>query len=129
MLPIQLLVQNLLYDLSQIAITFDHVDPEHLRVPRDWDHRGLRRFMLYIGPISSLFDATTFLLLWFVFGANDPSWRILFHSGWFLEGLLTQTLVVHLIRTQKKPFLEARPAALLLWSTVAAVAVGVLPWL
>ena len=125
MLPLQLLTQNLLYDLSQTAIPFDSVDAEYLAKPRKWEARDIGRFMLFIGPISSLFDYATFALMWFVFRANAPEHQSLFQSGWFIEGLLSQTLIVHMIRTAKVPFLQSRAAPSLLLLTAAVVAVGI----
>ena len=125
MLPIQLLVQNLLYDISQTAIPFDNVDEELLRRPQRWNPRELGRFMLYFGPISSVFDIATFALMWFVFAANTPETQTLFQSGWFVEGLLTQTLIVHTIRTQKIPFLQSRAAPALSAMTLAIMLTGV----
>ncbi|WP_027015242.1 magnesium-translocating P-type ATPase [Comamonas composti] len=127
MLPLQLLVQNLLYDLSQIAIPFDRVDDELVAKPLRWNPADLGRFMLFFGPISSLFDILTFALMWFVFAANTPEQQSLFQSGWFVVGLLTQTLIVHMIRTPKIPFLQSRPAWPLLGATAAIMAVGI--WL
>ena len=124
MLPLQLLVQNLLYDISQIAIPFDNVDEELLRKPQRWNPGELGRFMLFFGPISSIFDILTFALMWFVFLANAPERQTLFQSGWFLEGLLTQTLIVHTIRTRKIPFLQSRAAPALLVMTGAIMALG-----
>ena len=126
MLALQLLIQNLLYDLSQLAIPFDRVDQEYLRRPRRWEVRDIGRFMLCIGPISSVFDFTTFALLWYVFGANTPGAQALFHSGWFVEGLLSQTLIIHMIRTAKVPFLQSTAAPALLLLTLVIAAVGVL---
>ncbi|PJI50625.1 MAG: magnesium-translocating P-type ATPase [Pseudomonas sp.] len=125
MLPLQLLVQNLLYDLSQIAIPFDHVDDELLRQPQQWNPDGLGRFMVFFGPISSIFDIATFLVLWHVFGANSPAQQTLFQSGWFVEGLISQLLVVHMIRTRRIPFLQSRAAWPLLGMTLAIVAVAI----
>ncbi|WP_325435531.1 magnesium-translocating P-type ATPase [Pseudomonas nitroreducens] len=125
MLPLQLLVQNLLYDLSQIAIPFDHVDDELLRKPQQWNPDGLGRFMVFFGPISSIFDIATFLVLWHVFGANSPAHQTLFQSGWFVEGLISQLLVVHMIRTRRIPFLQSRAAWPLLGMTLVIVAVAV----
>ena len=125
MLPVQLLVQNLLYDISQIAIPFDNVDEELLQKPQRWNPGELGRFMLYFGPISSIFDILTFALMWFVFLANVPERQTLFQTGWFVEGLLTQTLIVHTIRTQKIPFLQSRAAPALLFMTAAIMATGV----
>ena len=125
MLPIQLLVQNLLYDISQVAIPFDNVDEELLTKPQRWNPGELGRFMLFFGPISSLFDLLTFALMWFVFGANNPERQTLFQSGWFVEGLLTQTLIVHAIRTQKIPFVQSNAAPALLLTTGAIIAIGI----
>ncbi|WP_315809590.1 magnesium-translocating P-type ATPase [Pseudomonas sp. C9-3] len=125
MLPLQLLVQNLLYDLSQIAIPFDHVDDELLRKPQQWNPDGLGRFMVFFGPISSIFDIATFLVLWHVFGANSPAHQTLFQSGWFVEGLISQLLVVHMIRTRRIPFLQSRAAWPLLGMTLVIVAVAI----
>jgi Mg2+-importing ATPase len=125
MLPVQLLVQNLLYDISQAAIPFDNVDPELLQKPQRWNPGELGRFMLYFGPISSIFDILTFALMWFVFHANAPERQTLFQSGWFVEGLLTQTLIVHTIRTRKIPFLQSRASPGLLAMTGLIMAAGV----
>jgi Mg2+-importing ATPase len=125
MLPMHLLVQNLLYDISQIAIPFDNVDEELLRSPQRWQPGEIGRFMVYFGPISSVFDITTFCMMWFVFGANTPERQTLFQSGWFVVGLLTQTLIVHMIRTRKLPFIESRAAPALLATTLAIMAVGI----
>ncbi|MFV3369366.1 magnesium-translocating P-type ATPase [Pseudomonas sp. NY15435] len=125
MLPLQLLVQNLLYDLSQIAIPFDHVDDELLRKPQQWNPDGLGRFMVFFGPISSIFDIATFLVLWHVFGANAPEHQTLFQSGWFVEGLISQLLVVHMIRTRRIPFLQSRAAWPLLGMTLVIIAVAI----
>ncbi|MDA8128748.1 MAG: magnesium-translocating P-type ATPase [Betaproteobacteria bacterium] len=125
MLPMQLLMQNLLYDISQIAIPFDNVDKELLMRPQRWQPGDIGRFMLFFGPISSLFDITTFLMMWFVFGADDPARQTLFQSGWFIVGLLTQTLIVHMIRTPKIPFLQSRAALPLLVMTGVIMTIGV----
>ncbi|WP_425453145.1 magnesium-translocating P-type ATPase [Simplicispira hankyongi] len=125
MLPIQLLVQNLLYDISQIAIPFDNVDEELVRQPLRWNPQDLGRFMVFFGPISSVFDILTFALMWWVFKANTLASQTLFQSGWFVVGLLTQTLIVHMIRTPKLPFLQSRAAWPLMGMTVLVMAVGV----
>ena len=125
MLPLQLLVQNLLYDVSQVAIPFDNVDEELVRKPLQWDPNGIGRFMLYFGPLSSVFDIITFALMWWVFKANSIEQQTLFQSGWFVVGLLTQTLIVHMIRTPKIPFIESRAAWPLLGMTVIIMAVGI----
>lgn len=125
MLPMHLLVQNLLYDISQIAIPFDNVDEELLRKPQRWQPADVGRFMLFFGPISSIFDITTFALMWYVFDANTPDHQTLFQSGWFVVGLLTQTLIVHMIRTPKIPFLQSRAAMPLMVMTGVIMAVGI----
>ena len=108
MLPVQILVNNLLYDLSQSGIPFDRVDRDYLDKPRQWLVGDIQRFMLWIGPISSLFDYLTFALMWFVFQANTPAQHALFQTGWFVESLMTQVLIVHIIRTPKIPLFESR---------------------
>ena len=127
MLPLQLLVQNLLYDTAQTGIPFDRVDAEQVASPLHWRPADIGRFMLFFGPISSLFDLATFALMWWVFGANSLANQGLFQSGWFVVGLLTQTLVVHLIRSPKLPFIETRAATPLLLTTGAIMALGL--WL
>ena len=127
MLPLQLLTQNLLYDISQTGIPFDNVDAELVSKPLQWNPGGIGRFMVFFGPISSVFDIATFALMWWVFDANNVARQGLFQSGWFVVGLLTQTLVVHMIRTPKLPFIESRAAAPLMVMTLAIMAVGI--WL
>ena len=126
MLPLQVLVLNLLYDISQLSIPFDRMDEDYLRKPRKWDAGDIGRFMVWVGPASSVFDMTTFLLLWYVFGANSAAHQSLFQSGWFIESLLTQTLVVHMIRTRKIPFLQSSAAAPVLGLTTAIIVIGML---
>lgn len=111
MLPIQILLQNLLYDISQISIPWDTMDRDYLDKPRKWDSNGIGRFMLFIGPISSIFDYATFAVMYYFFKANSPAHQSLFQSGWFIEGLLSQTLIVHMIRTKKIPFIQSWAAA------------------
>lgn len=125
MLPLQLLVQNLLYDISQTAIPFDNVDKELIQKPLKWNPGGIGRFMVFFGPISSIFDIATYALMWYVFSANTVGKQALFQSGWFVVGLLTQTLIVHLIRTPKLPFIESRAAWPLMAMTLAIMAIGV----
>ncbi|BCB26272.1 magnesium-translocating P-type ATPase [Sulfurimicrobium lacus] len=125
MLPMHLLTQNLLYDISQIAIPFDSVDDELVKNPQRWNPGDIGRFMLFFGPVSSVFDIATYCIMWFVFGANSPAHQTLFQSGWFVEGLMTQTLVVHMIRTQKIPFIQSRPGTALLVTTGLIMAVGI----
>ncbi|WEN15234.1 magnesium-translocating P-type ATPase [Rhodanobacter sp. AS-Z3] len=126
MLPLQILVQNLLYDISQLSIPFDRMDEEYLSKPRKWDAGDIGRFMVWIGPVSSIFDITTFWLLWHYFGANSPAHQSLFQSGWFIEGLLSQTLIVHMIRTRKIPFVQSIAAAPVLGLTIAIIVLGML---
>ncbi len=122
MLPIQVLSNNLLYDFSQTAIPTNSVDQEWLARPRKWDISSLRRFILYIGPISSIFDYMTYFIMLYVFNSwNNPA---LFHTGWFVESLFTQTLIIHVIRTNKIPFIESRASKPLILTSIIIVAVG-----
>ena len=125
MLPLQLLMQNLLYDIAQTGIPFDSVDAELVQKPLTWNPAGIGRFMLFFGPVSSIFDIGAFALMWWVFDANSVAMQGLFQSGWFVVGLLTQTLVVHMIRTPKLPFIESRAAAPLMVMTLAVMAAGI----
>ena len=125
MLPLHLLVQNLLYDFSQIAIPFDSVDEEQVKYPQSWKPDDIGRFMIFFGPISSIFDIATYCLMWFVFSANTTDQQTLFQSGWFIEGLMSQTLVVHMIRTQKIPFIQSKPSWQLMGATILIVTAGI----
>ncbi|MEU3063099.1 magnesium-translocating P-type ATPase [Streptomyces subrutilus] len=127
MLAIMLLVQNLVYDLAQLATPWDRMDEEYLRRPRNWDARGIGRFIVAIGPVSSVFDISMFLVMWHVFGADSEADQALFQSGWFVEGLLSQTLIVHMIRTRKIPFVQSRASWPVMAATVLAVLTGL--WL
>jgi len=153
MAPIQILVNNLLYDFSQIGITSDHVDDEYLQKPRKWNLANVRRFMMFVGPISSIFDYTTFALMLFYFQcgnlalaapaslaarfhggpdvAPDHTYAAaLFHSGWFIESLITQTLIVHIIRTRKIPFFQSCASPTLIATTLAVIVTGsLLPYI
>jgi len=123
MLPIQVLTNNLLYDFSQTAIPTDNVDEDYLTVPRKWDIGNIFKFMVFIGPISSIFDYATFFTMLYVFDSwNNPS---LFQTGWFVESLLTQTLIIHIIRTAKIPFLQSRASAALIATSVLICVVGI----
>ncbi len=135
MLPVQVLTNNLLYDLSQTGIPTDNVDEELVRKPLQWNIRNVRRFMVYIGPVSSLFDYATFALMWFFFGCRafaDPATASahhaalarLFQTGWFVESLLTQTLIVHIIRTQRIPFFRSWASLHLTLTTLLIMATG-----
>ena len=125
MLPIHLLIQNLLYDISQVVIPFDNVDKEFIAKPQKWNPKGLLSFMIFFGPLSSIFDVITFIVLWNVYHANTILGATLFQSGWFIEGLLTQTLIVHMIRTRKIPFLQSRAAWSLIVMTLVIVTIGI----
>jgi P-type Mg2+ transporter len=121
MLPLHLLVQNLLYDISQTGIPFDNVDAELVMQPLQWKPAEIGRFMLCFGPVSSVFDLATFAMMWWVFGADSVAEQTLFQSGWFVVGLLTQTLVVHMLRTPKLLFMRSRAAPPLLVMTALIV--------
>ncbi|NCT66360.1 MAG: magnesium-translocating P-type ATPase [Rhodanobacteraceae bacterium] len=126
MAPVQILLNNLLYDFSQTSVASDEVDPEYLAQPRQWDMGAITRFVLFIGPISSIFDYVTFALMWFLFKANAPEHASLFQTGWFVESLLSQTLIVHVIRTGKLPFLESRASLPLTVTGVVICLIGAL---
>jgi P-type Mg2+ transporter len=127
MAPIQVLTNNLLYDFSQTTIPTDRVDEEYLMVPRQWDIGNITRFVLLIGPISSIFDYLTYFMMLYVFHAWDNP--ALFQAGWFVESLLTQTLIIHIIRTARVPFLESRASTPLIMTTIIIVAIGcVIPY-
>lgn len=138
MMPIQILVLNFLYSISQIAIPWDHMDEEYLKEPRQWDASTISKFMLWIGPTSSVFDIVTFIMLWILFGAgqyqagatagsviaSNNDILALFHSGWFIESLASQTLIIHLIRTAKVPFLQSNASRPVVISTTIIMAIG-----
>ena len=132
MLPIQILANNLLYDIGQTAIPTDAVDPEQIAAPRPWDIKELTRFILFIGPCSSIFDYTTYLVMLYVFDCWDVSTpqaaahsASLFQTGWFVESLLTQTLIIHVIRTNKIPFLQSRASWPVMVMSLLIMAIGV----
>jgi Mg2+-importing ATPase len=132
MRPIQILANNLLYDVSQTAIPTDDVDPEQVERPRPWDMKQLSRYILFIGPCSSIFDYTTYLMMLFLFGCWNVSTpeaaahsERLFQTGWFIESLLTQTLIIHIIRTNRIPFLQSRPAWPLMAMSACIMAAGI----
>jgi Mg2+-importing ATPase len=122
MLPSQILLNNLLYDSSQLAIPTDRVDEEQLRAPSHWDIAFIRKFMLTFGPISSLFDFLTFGLMLGVLHAGPVEFR----TGWFVESLATQTLIIFAIRTRRVPFFRSRPSGALILTTLTVIVVGVL---
>lgn len=127
MAPIQILTNNLLYNFSQIPIPTDDVDPKQVTLPRPWSMHQIAKFILFFGPCSSLFDYLTFLMMWFVFDCRTPAKAALFQTGWFVESLLTQTLIIHVIRTERVPFLQSRASLPLTVTCLAVVAVGI--WL
>lgn len=127
MAPLQILTNNLLYDFSQVPIPTDDVDPELIAAPRPWSMRELTRFILFIGPCSSVFDYSTYFIMLYVFHCWDPSRASLFQTGWFVESLLTQTLIIHVIRTNRIPFLQSRASAPLVATTVGIILFGM--WL
>jgi Mg2+-importing ATPase len=127
MLPIQVLTNNLLYDFSQVPIPTDNVDPEQIDRPRPWSMSEISRFILYIGPISSIFDYTTYFVMLYVFHCWDPSRASLFQTGWFVESLMTQTLIIHIIRTNKIPFIQSLSSVPLILTSGIIMAVGM--WL
>jgi Mg2+-importing ATPase len=132
MAPIQILANNLLYDISQTAIPTDEVDPEQLEKPRPWDMRQLTRFIVFIGPCSSIFDYTTYFIMLYIFGCWNTSTpaaaahsQSLFQTGWFVESLLTQALIIHIIRTNRIPFLQSRPSWPLAVMSAVIMAIGI----
>jgi P-type Mg2+ transporter len=150
MAPIKILTNNLLYDFSQVPIPTDEVDPEQVAKPRPWSMGEIARFILFIGPCSSIFDYTTYLMMWFLFKCSDlglaPPPELadhfaraslsnpdstytaaLFQTAWFVESLLTQTLIIHVIRTNKIPFIQSRASGPLIITTAAIMLVGI--WL
>ena len=150
MAPIQVLTNNLLYDFSQVPIPTDNVGPTQIARPKPWNMGEIAKFIIFIGPISSIFDYTTYCLMWFYFGSSDLgllapahlAWRFphtlepdatyaaaLFHTGWFVESLMTQTLIVHVIRTNLIPFIQSRASWQLTMTTILIMGIGaVLPF-
>ncbi len=131
MLAVHLLIQNLIYDISQMMLPWDKMDEDFLKKPRKWEAKNIRRFMLWLGPTSSVFDMTTYVLMWTVFGAGAAYYAgtgdggaSIMHSGWFIEGLVSQTLVVHMLRTRKIPFIQSTATLPVLLSTSIAIAIG-----
>ena len=124
MAPIQILSNNMLYDFSQVPIPTDLVDEEQVAHPRPWNIGEIRRFILWIGPISSIFDYTTFFVMLYLFKCWDPSRAPLFQTGWFVESLMTQTLIIHIIRTNKIPFFQSRASWPLILTSLAIMAFG-----
>jgi Mg2+-importing ATPase len=127
MIPIQVLTNNLLYDFSQVPIPTDNVDTEQITRPRPWAMDEIKKFIMFIGPISSIFDYTTYFIMLYVFDCWDPSRASLFQTGWFVESLMTQTLIVHIIRTNKIPFIQSLPSVPLVLTSVIIMGIGM--WL
>jgi Mg2+-importing ATPase len=127
MAPLQVLTNNLLYDFSQVPIPTDNVGPEETAKPRTWEIGAITRFILFIGPISSVFDYTTYFVMLYLFHCWDPSRAPVFQTGWFVESLMTQTLIIHVIRTKKIPFIEGRASWSLTVTTVLIMCIGM--WL
>ena len=126
MLPVQILTQNLLCDFSQIGIPFDRVDKEYLSSPRRWETKSISRFMLLMGPLSSVFDILCFAVMWWVIKANTLELAPLFQAGWFTFGTLSQILIVHMIRTGKLPFIRSKASLPLVLSTLSVGIIAVL---
>ncbi len=124
MAPIQVLTNNLLYDLSQVPIPTDAVDEEQVSRPRPWDIGEIKRFIFFIGPISSIFDYTTFFVMLWVFKCWDPSRAPVFQTAWFVESLMTQTLIIHVIRTNRIPFIQSRASLPLMITTLSIMILG-----
>jgi len=125
MAPLQVLVNNMLYDMSQTAIPTDNVDKEWLAKPRKWNIEQIKNFIIVLGPISSIFDYLTYAVMWFVFGANTVEKVALFHTGWFIESLATQSMIIHVIRTNKIPFIESRASIQLILASLIVCLVGI----
>jgi Mg2+-importing ATPase len=124
MAPIQLLINNLMYDLSMTTIATDNVDDDFVATPRRWEMGNIARYMFVFGPVSSLFDYVTFGVMWFLLGLSHHP--VLFQTGWFVESLLSQTLIVYVIRTARVPFLQSNPSLPLLVSTLGFCLLGIL---
>ncbi|MGI4983016.1 MAG: magnesium-translocating P-type ATPase, partial [Janthinobacterium lividum] len=129
MLAVHLLIQNLIYDMSQMFLPWDRMDPDFVKKPRKWEAGNIGRFMVWLGPTSSVFDITTYVLLWTVFGAgaafhHDGGGQSIMHSGWFIEGLVSQTLVVHMLRTRRIPFIQSTASLPVLLATSVAIFIG-----
>ncbi|CAG8451492.1 412_t:CDS:2 [Paraglomus brasilianum] len=127
--PLQLILQNLLYDFSQTSIPWDKMDPEYLISPRRWSAKSIAKFMVFVGPCSSIFDITTFVFMFYYYQCNNPDdhYKVqLFHTAWFVEGLLTQTMIVHIIRTSKIPFIQSTASLSVCLTTFAVICSGII---
>ena len=121
LLPIQMLIQDFLYDFSQIAIPYDNVDKEFLLKPKKWDTKGLGTFMNVMGPVSSIIDVLAFLAFWFILGYNGESYETYFQTAWFVECLISETLIIHFVRTSKIPFVQSKPSPMLFGLTMVTI--------
>lgn len=125
MLPVHILIQNLLNDFAQIGMPFDNVDLDYIRKPKTWNTKGIKKFMFAFGIISTALDMLCFAVLWFIFKYNNMESAILFQSGWFVFGILSQTLIIHMIRTNKIPFIQSKSSKQLIISTFAIVLITI----
>ncbi len=125
MRPIQIILNNFLYDISQLTIPTDNVDRDYLTKPKPWNIEFIKKFLLIIGPLSSIFDFITFGIMWYVFGASNPAHQAIFQTGWFIESLTTQSLIIYVIRTKKIPFLQSRPSLALLVSSLVIISLSI----
>ena len=121
LLPIQMLIQDFLYDFSQIAIPYDNVDKEFLLKPKKWDTKGLGTFMNVMGPVSSIIDVFAFLAFWFILGYNGVAYETYFQTAWFVECLISETLIIHFVRTAKIPFVQSKPSPMLFVLTMVTI--------
>ena len=121
LLPIQMLIQDFLYDFSQIAIPYDNVDKEFLLKPKKWDTKGLGTFMNVMGPVSSIIDVLAFLAFWFILGYNGEAYETYFQTAWFVECLISETLIIHFVRTSKIPFVQSKPSPMLFGFTIVTI--------
>ena len=123
LLPIHILIQNLLNDFAQLGMPFDNVDKEYIQKPKTWNTKGLKKFMFSFGAISMILDIVCFGILWFILKFNTPEKAVLFQTGWFAFGILSQTLIIHMIRTSKTPFIKSKSSKQLLISTFTIVVI------
>ena len=119
MLPIHILIQNLLCDFGQMGMPFDKVDEEYIEKPKKWETGNIKKFMFCFGTMSSIFDIFCFIILWYVLKYNTIEQAILFQTGWFMFGIISQTLIIHMIRTAKVPYIQSKPSKQLVISTLA----------
>ena len=122
-MPIHILIQNLLNDFAQLGMPFDNVDKEYIQKPKTWNTKGIKKFMFAFGSISMVLDILCFAVLWFVLKFNSVEKAVLFQTGWFAFGILSQTLIIHMIRTSKTPFVKSKSSKQLLVSTAVIVVI------